>query len=66
MRKGPSRCFRAASATGLAGQAIEEGLVCTFSVLQPCRTFSFRFQPAQAYAQSIFATISIPLGNGTK
>ena len=27
---------------------IEEGLVCIFSVLEPCRTFSFRFQPAQA------------------
>ena len=31
---------------------IEEGLVCIFSVLEPCRTFSFRFQTAQAYAQS--------------
>ena len=31
---------------------IEEGLVCIFSVLKPRRTCSFRFQPAQAYAQS--------------
>jgi hypothetical protein len=31
---------------------IEEGLVCIFSVLEPCRTFSFRFQTAQAYVQS--------------
>ena len=31
---------------------IEEGFVCVFSVLEPCRTFSFRFAPAQAYAQS--------------
>ncbi len=31
---------------------IEEGLVCVLSVLEPCRTFSFRFAPAQAYAQS--------------
>ncbi len=23
---------------------IEEGLVCVFSVLEPCRTFSFRFE----------------------
>ncbi len=31
---------------------IEEGLVCIFSVLEPCRTFSLRFKPAQAYAES--------------
>jgi len=24
---------------------IEEGLVCIFSILEPCRTFSFRFEP---------------------
>ena len=27
---------------------VEDGLVCVFSVLEPCRTFSFRFAPAQA------------------
>jgi hypothetical protein len=31
---------------------IEEGLVCVFSVLQPCRTFSFRFHPGQPYVRS--------------
>ena len=31
---------------------IEDGLVCIFSVLEPCRTFSLRFAPAQAHAQS--------------
>jgi hypothetical protein len=31
---------------------IEEGLVCIFSVLEPCRTFSFRFQKGQPYVQS--------------
>ncbi len=31
---------------------IEEGLVCIFSVLEPCRTFSLRFKPAQAYVES--------------
>jgi hypothetical protein len=30
---------------------IEEGLVCIFSVLEPCRTCSFRFQHGQPYVQ---------------
>ena len=32
--------------------AIEEGLVCIFSILEPCRTFSFRFKPGRPYVQS--------------
>jgi hypothetical protein len=31
---------------------IEDGLVCIFSMLEPCRTFSFRFQPGRLYVQS--------------
>ena len=31
---------------------IEEGLVCIFSILEPCRTFSFRFPAGGLYAQS--------------
>jgi hypothetical protein len=31
---------------------IEEGLVCIFSVLEPCRTFSLRFHTAQVYVES--------------
>jgi len=31
---------------------IEEGLVCVFSILEPCRTFSFRFHPGRPYVQS--------------
>ena len=31
---------------------IEEGLVCIFSVLEPCRTFSFRFQKGGTFVQS--------------
>ena len=31
---------------------IDEGLVCIFSVLEPCRTFSLRFQRGQPYIQS--------------
>jgi hypothetical protein len=30
---------------------IEEGLVCVFSVLEPCRTFSFRFTTHSAFVQ---------------
>jgi len=31
---------------------IDQGLVCIFSVLQPCRTFSFRFQKGRPFVQS--------------
>src|SRR3954468_23704384 len=31
---------------------IDHGLVCIFSVLQPCRTFSFRFQKGRPFVQS--------------
>jgi hypothetical protein len=31
---------------------IEEGLVCIFSLLEPCRTFSFCFQKERPYVQS--------------
>jgi hypothetical protein len=31
---------------------IEEGLVCIFSILEPCRTFSFRFQKGGPFVQS--------------
>jgi hypothetical protein len=31
---------------------IEEGLVCIFSALEPCRTFSFVFYREQPYVQS--------------
>ena len=31
---------------------IEEGLVCIFSILEPCRTFSFRFQRGGPFVQS--------------
>ena len=31
---------------------IEEGLVCVFSVLEPCRTFSFHFKTHDAFVQS--------------
>ncbi|MGI0029475.1 MAG: hypothetical protein ACREAQ_07190 [Nitrososphaera sp.] len=31
---------------------IEEGLVCIFSILEPCRTFSFRFQKGGLFVQS--------------
>ena len=40
---------------------IEEGLVCIFCVLEPCRTFSFRFAPAQAYAQSAKRQVPAPV-----
>ena len=49
----PAASADAAAARKLAERdGIEDGLVCIFSVLEPCRTFSFRFAPAQAYAQS--------------
>jgi hypothetical protein len=31
---------------------IEEGLVCIFSILEPCRTFSFRFKQGGPFVQS--------------
>ena len=31
---------------------IEQGLVCIFSVLEPCRTFSFHFTTQSAFVQS--------------
>ena len=31
---------------------IEEGLVCIFSILEPCRTFSFRFKKGGFFVQS--------------
>lgn len=31
---------------------IEQGLVCVFSVLEPCRTFSFRFSKGKPFVQS--------------
>jgi hypothetical protein len=31
---------------------IEHGLVCVFSVLEPCRTFSFRFQRGRPFVQA--------------
>lgn len=31
---------------------ITEGLVCVFSILEPCRTFSFRFQTGRPFVQS--------------
>ena len=31
---------------------IEEGLVCVFSVLEPCRTFSFHFATHSTFVQS--------------
>ena len=31
---------------------IEDGLVCVFSALEPCRTFSLRFTTGQPYVQS--------------
>jgi hypothetical protein len=30
---------------------IDEGLVCIFAILQPCRTFSFRYQIGQPFCQ---------------
>ena len=38
---------------GLAERdGIEEGLVCVFSILEPCRTFSFRFQGGGPFVRS--------------
>ena len=31
---------------------IEEGLVCVFSALEPCRTFSLRFTTGQPFVQT--------------
>jgi hypothetical protein len=31
---------------------IEEGLVCVFSVVEPCRTFSFRFEKGKPFVQT--------------
>lgn len=40
----------------MAGQAgrdgIEQGLVCVFSKLEPCRAFSFKYGKGGAYVQS--------------
>lgn len=33
---------------------IEQGLVCVFSALEPCRTFSLRFTTGQPYVQTWF------------
>ncbi len=33
-------------------EGIERGLVCIFSVLEPCRTFSFRFEKGRPFVQS--------------
>jgi hypothetical protein len=33
-------------------EGIEHGLVCVFSVLEPCRTFSFRFNKGRPFVQS--------------
>jgi len=33
-------------------EGIEEGLVCVFSTLEPCRTFSLRFTTGQPYVQT--------------
>jgi hypothetical protein len=35
-----------------ARDRIQEGLVCVFSMLQPCRTFSFKFTKGKPFAQS--------------
>ena len=31
---------------------IDEGLICVFSVLEPCRTFSFRFEKGKPFVAS--------------
>ena len=40
-----------------AGDQIQEGLICVFSVLEPCRTFSFRFEKGKKESRS-----SLPRG----
>jgi len=35
-----------------ADEGIERGLICIFSVLEPCRTFSFRFEKGRPFIQS--------------
>ena len=35
-----------------ARDQIEEGLICIFSVLEPCRTFSFRFEKGKPFVAS--------------
>ncbi len=36
----------------LEDEGIPQGLVCIFSVLEPCRTFSFRFEKGRPFVQS--------------
>ena len=48
---------------------IEEGLVCIFSILDPCRTFSFRFQKGGPFVQSArrkFAPLFLLHGSGLR
>jgi hypothetical protein len=33
-------------------EGIQRGLICVFSVLEPCRTFSFRFEKGRPFVQS--------------
>jgi hypothetical protein len=33
-------------------EGIKRGLVCIFSVLEPCRTFSFKFEEGRPFVQS--------------
>ena len=33
-------------------EGLQQGLVCIFSVLEPCRTFSFKFQRGRPFVQS--------------
>ena len=40
---------------------IDQGLVCIFSVLEPCRTFSFRFQKGRPFVQSAWAQVFAPV-----
>jgi hypothetical protein len=35
-----------------ARDQIKEGLICVFSVLEPCRTFSFRFEKGKPFVAS--------------
>ena len=35
-----------------ADEGIQRGLICVFSVLEPCRTFSFRFEKGRPFIQS--------------
>ena len=40
---------------------IEEGLVCIFSILEPCRTFSFRFQREVPSSSPLGASVCISI-----